>query len=118
MDCLWLQICHLDEVTQWHEDNGVVQTDAQWSLGHIQMPADMGLFKVHETTGTGALVQHEFNGGQECHEIGKPRSGVLHYICNPEAQAAQELSSKKAAQEMYSKHPRNPRHSLLYHGCL
>ena len=28
--------------------------------------------------------------------------GVLHYICNPEAQAAQELSSSKAAQEMYT----------------
>ena len=30
------------------------------------------------------------------------RVGVLHYVCNAEAQAAQEQSSKKAAQEMYT----------------
>ena len=29
-------------------------------------------------------------------------AGVLHYVCNAEAQAAQEQSSKKAAQEMYT----------------
>jgi protein OS-9 len=69
------QICHLDEVTQWHEDNGIIQKDASWSLGYIEMPEDMGLFKVHETTGTGGLVQHQFDGGQLCHEIDKPRSG-------------------------------------------
>ena len=70
------QICHLDEVTQWHEDAGVVQKDASWSLGKIQTPENLGLFKVHETTGTGGLVEHEFSDGQPCHEINKPRSGT------------------------------------------
>ncbi len=69
------QICHLDEVSQWHEDNGVVQKDASWSLGKISTPEDMGLFKVHETTGTGGLVEHDFSDGQICHEINQPRSG-------------------------------------------
>ena len=69
------QICHLDEIKQWHEDNGVVQKDASWSIGKIDVPKDLGAFKVHETTGQAALVQHDFDGGQMCHEIKQPRSG-------------------------------------------
>ena len=66
------------------------------------MPEDLGAFKVHSSTGVGGFVAHRFNGGQICHEVDKPRSGVLQYVCDADSAKAQQDSSVKSAREMYA----------------
>ena len=74
--------------------------------GEIEMPEDLGAFKVHSSTGVGGFVAHRFNGGQICHEVDKPRSGVLQYVCDADSAKAQQDSSVKSAREMYA--PKTP----------
>jgi hypothetical protein len=94
-------VCHLDKVSQWHEENSKIVDHLHWSLGEVERPADLGAFKVHSSTGIGAFISHSFSGGQVCHEVDKARSGVVLYVCSAEVAAIQKASTEKAETEKY-----------------
>eukprot|EP01043_Picozoa_sp_COSAG02_P079428 COSAG02_NODE_18371_length_943_cov_0.947867_1_plen_288_part_01 len=84
------EVCHGDEVRQYHPEQNKVDSSQSWSLGRIDV-ATRPLVVHNEpkastpATGGSSHVAVEFAGGQFCDEIKAPRSGELHYICDDAA---------------------------------
>jgi hypothetical protein len=81
------EVCHGDEVRQYHPEQNKVDSSQSWSLGRIDF-ATRPLVVHNEpkastpATGGSSHVVVEFAGGQFCDEIKAPRSGELHYVCS------------------------------------
>jgi hypothetical protein len=115
------EVCHGDEVRQYHEEDNRIDSSQSWSLGKIDLHSsdssgsssgDSGggnggspggptqqqhpsaaWFRTHpRTESKPGYVAVQFAGGQICDEINAPRSGEIRYICG----AAPTASTRSA----------------------
>lgn len=81
------EVCHGDEVRQYHPENNKIDSSQSWSLGLIDPAALRTLHtdadgSADVSTAAGSpYVSVEFVDGQMCDEIKAPRSGELRYVC-------------------------------------
>ena len=89
------EVCHGDEIRQYHEEDHRVDSSQSWSLGTIDNPSSSLMLHPRapvpgrDTQTTPGYVSVNFGGGQICDEIGAPRSGSLRYVCGVSPAATQ-----------------------------
>lgn len=80
------EVCHSDEVRQYHPEHNKVDSSQSWSLGRIDLATRPLVVHTERDASASAAggsshVAVEFAGGQFCDEIKAQRSGELRYVC-------------------------------------